>query len=159
MQPTGDLSPLGLIAQRLRRTGVQKSDHRHRALLRARRQRPARRRTAEKRDEFAALHSITSSARASMIGGISRPIALAVLTLITSVNLVGRSIGKSAALAPLRMRSTYIAARLYMSGRLGPYAISPPEFGKRVKRLIVGRRAFIAHSTICERRSSMSGDE
>jgi ABC-type methionine transport system permease subunit len=65
-------------------------------------------------------YSITSSARASMIGGISRPIALAVLTLITSVNLVGRSIGKSAALAPLRMRSTYIAARLYMSGRLGP---------------------------------------
>jgi hypothetical protein len=30
------------------------------------------------------------------LGGISRPIALAVLTLITSVNLVGRSIGKSA---------------------------------------------------------------
>src|SRR2546427_11908892 len=50
----------------------------------------------------------------------SRPIAFAVLRLITSVNLVGRSIGKSAALAPLRMRSTYIAARLYMSGRLGP---------------------------------------
>jgi hypothetical protein len=51
-------------------------------------------------------YSITSSARASMMGGISRPIAFAVLTLITSVNLVGRSIGKSAALAPLRMRST-----------------------------------------------------
>ncbi len=46
-------------------------------------------------------YSITSSARASMMGGISRPIAFAVLTLITSVNLVGRSIGKSAALAPV----------------------------------------------------------
>src|SRR5215831_18766506 len=89
-------------------------------LLRARRERPCSR-AAEKRDELSAPHhSITSSARASMIGGISRPIALAVLTLITSVNLVGRSIGKSAALAPLRIRSTYIAARLYMSGRLGP---------------------------------------
>src|SRR5262249_60525725 len=89
-------------------------------LLRPRRHWP-RRRAAEQRDELATgSHSITSSARASIIGGISRPIAFAVLTLITSVNLVGRSIGKSAALAPLRIRSTYVAARLYMSGRLGP---------------------------------------
>jgi hypothetical protein len=34
-------------------------------LLRARRERPHRRRTAEQRDELAPLHSITSSARAS----------------------------------------------------------------------------------------------
>src|SRR5262245_60566494 len=89
--------------------------------LRASRKRPRGRRAPEERDELAPPdHSITSSARASIIGGISRPIAFAVLTLITSVNLVGRSIGKSAALAPLRMRSTYTAARLYMSGRLGP---------------------------------------
>jgi hypothetical protein len=32
-----------------------------------------------------------------------------------------------------------------MSGRLGPYAINTPELGKRVTRLIVGRRAFMAH--------------
>jgi hypothetical protein len=45
---------------------------------------------AEKRDEIAALHhSMTSSARASSIGGTSRPSALAVLRLITSSNLVG----------------------------------------------------------------------
>ena len=49
---------------RLRGTGVQKSDHRHRALLRTRRERPRSRRAAEKRDELAALHSITSSAKA-----------------------------------------------------------------------------------------------
>src|SRR5262249_27955315 len=101
------------------RPTADKADDRQCRLLRPRRERP-RRRGAEQRDERAPPHSITSSARASMIGGISRPIALAVLTLITSVNLVGRSIGKSAALAPLRMRSMYIAARLYMSGRLGP---------------------------------------
>src|SRR5262249_37217022 len=41
------------------------------ALLRARRERP-RRRAAENRDERAALHSITLSARASTVVGISR---------------------------------------------------------------------------------------
>ena len=39
------------------------------ALLRPRRERPRRRRAAEQRDELAALHSITSSARASSVGG------------------------------------------------------------------------------------------
>ena len=39
-------------------------------LLRARRQRPSRR-AAEQRDELALVHSITSSARASSVGGIS----------------------------------------------------------------------------------------
>ena len=38
-------------------------------LLRPRRQRPSRRRTAEQRDELAPVHSITSSARASSDGG------------------------------------------------------------------------------------------
>ena len=47
------------------------------ALLRARRERP-RRRAAEERDELAALHSITSSARASSEGGTVRPSILAV---------------------------------------------------------------------------------
>src|SRR5262249_20827947 len=75
----------------VRRCAVKKSNHRHRRLLRARRQRP-RGRAAEQRDEIAALHrcnhSITSSARASSVGGISRPSARAVLRLITSSNLV-----------------------------------------------------------------------
>src|SRR5262249_33066721 len=47
-----------------------------------------RRRAVEQRDECAALHlrdhSITSSARASNVGGTSRPRALAILWLITS---------------------------------------------------------------------------
>jgi hypothetical protein len=40
-------------------------------------------RTAEQRDERAPPHSITSSARASSVGGTSRPSALAVRRLIT----------------------------------------------------------------------------
>src|SRR5262245_64851091 len=43
-----------------------------RALLCAGRKRP-RRRAPEQRDELAALHSITSSARARSVGGMSRP--------------------------------------------------------------------------------------
>ena len=76
------------------------------ALLRARGERPRSRRAAEQRDEFAPLHSITSSARASSVGGTSRPSALAVLRLITSSYLVGACTGRSAGFSPLRMRST-----------------------------------------------------
>ena len=52
------------------------------------------------------LHSITSSARASSVGGTSRPSALAVLRLMTSSYLVGACTGRSAGFSPLRMRST-----------------------------------------------------
>src|SRR5262249_36688753 len=84
---------------------VDEADHRHRWLLRARRERPCCR-AAENRDEIAALHSITSSARASSVGGTSRPSAFAVLRLITSSYLVGSWTGNSAGFSPLRMRST-----------------------------------------------------
>jgi hypothetical protein len=46
-------------------------------------------------------YSITSSAMASTPDGMASPSAFAVLRLITSVNLVGCRIGKSAAFAPL----------------------------------------------------------
>jgi hypothetical protein len=49
---------------------------------------------------------ITSSARASTEGGIVRPRAFAVLTLITNSNLVGCSTGRSAGFAPLKSLST-----------------------------------------------------
>src|SRR5260370_29142673 len=48
-------------------------------------------------------HSITSSAVASSIGGISRPSVFAVLRLIAKLNLVGCSKGSSAGLAPSRI--------------------------------------------------------
>ena len=64
-------------------------------------------RAAGQRDELAPPHhSITSSARASSVGGTSRPSALAVLRLITSSYFVGACTGRSAGFSPLRMRST-----------------------------------------------------
>src|SRR5262245_44831432 len=65
-------------------------------------------------------HSITSSARASSDGGIVRPSAFAVLRLMTRSNFVGCSTGKSAGLAPLRILSTYVAARRNKEERLAP---------------------------------------
>src|SRR5262249_35939593 len=108
---------------RVRPTGrgrIDEPDHRHRRLLRTRRERQCRGRAAEQRDELAPVHSITSSARASSVGGISRPSAFAVLRLITSSYLVGACTGRSAGFSPLRMRSTYWAARRYWSIISGP---------------------------------------
>src|SRR5262249_28269205 len=69
-------------------------------LLRARRERP-RSGAAEKRHELAPFHSITSSARASSVGGTSRPSVLAVLRLMISSNLVDWTTGRSAGFSPL----------------------------------------------------------
>src|SRR5262249_46460582 len=63
-------------------------------LLRARRERPHSRRAAENRDERTSVHSITSSARASSVGGTSMPSALAVWRLMTSSYLVGACTGR-----------------------------------------------------------------
>src|SRR5262249_60844717 len=64
----------------------------------------------------ARLHySITSSARASRVGGIRRPSAVAVFTLRTSSSLVGCSTGRSLGLAPFKILSTYTPARRYIS--------------------------------------------
>ena len=62
--------------------------------------------TAKQSNQVAASHSITSSARARRVGGISRPSTLAVFRLISSVNFVGCSIGSIGGLAPLRILST-----------------------------------------------------
>src|SRR5262249_28039592 len=86
--PTELAQPLHKASARLalgkKRGRAQEPDDRQLArLLRARRERP-RRRAAEKRDELAPVHSITSSARASGVGGTWSPSALAVLRLTTS---------------------------------------------------------------------------
>ncbi len=80
-------------------------------LLRARRERPRCRGAANERDERAAVHSMTSSARTSSDVGISRPSALAVVMLMTRSNLVGCSTGMSAGLAPRKILLTISAAR------------------------------------------------
>jgi hypothetical protein len=61
---------------------------------------------AEPHDEFAAPHSITSSARSRNASGIVSPSAFAVVRLMTRSNLVGCSTGMSAGFAPRRILST-----------------------------------------------------
>ena len=65
-------------------------------------------------------YSITSSAIAMTPGGIVSPSALAVLRLITSSNVVGWIIGRSAGLAPLRILPIYTPTCWYAAARLGP---------------------------------------
>jgi ABC transporter substrate binding protein len=98
------------------RTGRRAIGHQHAdaphplTLLRARRERPRGRRPAEERYELAPLdwcdHSITSSAATSSLSGTVRPSILAVWLLMTSSNLVDCTTGRSAGLAPLRIRPT-----------------------------------------------------
>ena len=83
--------------------------HRHRRTIGQRTERPRCRCAAEQRDELAtAAHSITSSARASSVGGMSMPSDFAVLRLMERVR-IGRGLlpleGR-AGLAPLRIRPT-----------------------------------------------------
>ena len=59
----------------------------------------------------AMTYSITSSARASNVGGTSRPIAFATIRLTTRSNLVGCSTGRSAGFAPRKILSTKSPAR------------------------------------------------
>src|SRR5262245_12568704 len=61
-------------------------------------------------------HSITSSARASRAGGMSRPRAFAVRRLTRSSSLVGCSTGKSPGEAPLKILSIIPAALKYRFG-------------------------------------------
>src|SRR5262249_20567403 len=96
------------------------SSHPAGGLLRPRRERPRRRRAAEQRDELAPFHSITSSARASSVGGTVRPSACAVIRLMTSSNFVACSTGRSPGFAPRKILSTYSAARRNMSGTFVP---------------------------------------
>jgi hypothetical protein len=82
---------------------AKKPDARRLRMLPMRPQRPCDRAT-EQSDELTPPHSITSSARASSVGGTSRPSVLAVCKLITNSNLVGCKIGKSAGFSPLSTR-------------------------------------------------------
>src|SRR5262245_62686681 len=113
MQQLHEHRETSLLVCHFRRTAHEHADPPHAlALLRARRERP-RCYAAEERYERASPHSITPSARTKNVSEIARPSALAVLRLTMSSNFVGCSIGRSAGLAPLRMRSTKYAARRY----------------------------------------------
>ena len=69
---------------------------------------------------YSILHLMTLSALARTLGGIVRPICLPVFRLITNSNFVGCSTGRSAGLAPLRILSTYKAARRSKSSTFTP---------------------------------------
>src|SRR5262249_57373069 len=96
------------LARGRRRSRAQETDRRQlRRLLRPCRERPRRHRAAEQRDErAAATHSITSSASSRNGSGMGSPIDFAVLRVTTSSNCVGRSIGRSPGVAPLRILFT-----------------------------------------------------
>src|SRR5262249_2838478 len=97
-------SDTGLYFRIVLRERMQEHDASHAlGALRPRLKRP-RRRAAQQRDELAALHSITSSASARSVAGISRPSAFAVFRLMTNSNLVACITGRSAGFSPLRTR-------------------------------------------------------
>src|SRR5262249_48217161 len=98
----------------------QQTDQRYCSLLRPRRERPRSCSAAEQRDERAALHSITSSARCCKNKGTSTPMALAVWRLITSSNFVGCSTGRSAGFVPCKILCTNAALRRYICGTSAP---------------------------------------
>src|SRR5262249_59455533 len=68
----------------------EKADGRQLRLLRARRERPGDRSAAKQRYELAAVHSITSSARANSVGGISKPSVPASFRMMISSNFLRR---------------------------------------------------------------------
>src|SRR4029077_1066324 len=89
-------------------------------LLRARGKRIYRSRTAKKREEISAFHSITSSARASSVGGTVRPSVFAVFRLRTNSIFTACSTGRSAGLTPRRILPVEMPTRWYASARLLP---------------------------------------
>ena len=88
-----------------RRT-AEEPDHRHRRVLRARRERPRCCRTTEQCDEGTPSHSITSLAAETKSGGSASPSAWAARRLTMKSNCDEALMGRSAGLAPRRMRST-----------------------------------------------------
>src|SRR6516225_5831266 len=94
------------ISVNIRVARMEKSNYGQRRLLRARRERPRDCRAAEQRDERAARHSITSSARSSSVAGTSGPGALAVLGLRPGWGLGGAAPGRPAGFSPLGMGPT-----------------------------------------------------
>src|SRR3984893_16931580 len=108
LQTLHECCETGLCNRTLRACGHHNADVQHSfRLLRTRGERPSDCYCApEERDEFAAVHSMTSSARAMIVGGTVRPSTLAARKLTTRSNLIGACTGRSATFSPFRMRST-----------------------------------------------------
>src|SRR5262249_43160088 len=102
---------------------------------------------------------ITSSARSSSEGATVRPSAFAVLRLTMNSNFVGRSMGRSAGLAPLRIFPVKEPRRRYPSARLGPYAMRQPAtaFSRNIE--IVGSRLVTPRAAKRRPAPDTSGEE
>src|SRR6516225_9779966 len=100
---------------------------------------------------FAHGYLITRSALANTLGGIVRPICLAVLRLMMNSTFVACSTGSSAGFAPFRILSTYLAAPRDCSKGFGPYDMRPPASVNTLSGYIVGNRLLAERSTICVR--------
>jgi hypothetical protein len=74
-------------------------------LLRGCFERPPSSRAADELDELPSSYSITSSARAMTVAGISRPSAFAVFRLMANSKVTGCAMGRSPGLVPLRILS------------------------------------------------------
>src|SRR5437870_3078287 len=88
-----------------------------------------------------------------------RPIALAVLRLITSWNLVGSWTGKSLGFAPSMILAAYEADSRKYSFRLGPYAMTPPASANSRKGEIAGNRFLTVRAAIRGEFKSKIGDD
>src|SRR5829696_6798087 len=108
-------------------------------------------------DDHPPPHSITSSARSRMAGGISSCIALAVLRFTSSSKCVGCSTGISLGRAPLRILSTYHAARALTRSRFGPYDMRPPASAKALCSYTAGNPLAAAKLTTRSRAASKVG--
>jgi len=85
-----------------------------RRLLRMCCKRPCQSNASEQAYEFVSVHSITSSARASSVGGTSRPSALAVCRLMMNSNFVDCNKKGSATREPIVPAKT---STIYLTGR------------------------------------------
>src|SRR5262245_10754145 len=86
-------------------------------------------------------HSMTSSARATIVGDIARPKARAAFRFNANSNAVGCSIASSAGEAPRKMRATKCANRWRNAAMLGPYPSRQPALAMVAHSQLVGRRA------------------
>ena len=98
--------------------------------------------------DIAASHSINSSAATSRPGDTARPSAFAVLRLMTVSYLVGTCTGRSAGLAPRRIRSTYLAAARILIGSVCAVTHQPTGHDEETVRInrgqaVLGRKRDI----------------
>ena len=86
-----------------------------------------------------------------------RPSALAAFRFMSSSNLFGRAIGRSAALAPLNILSTNRAISRYKLARSVPYDISPPASTNSRMPYRAGSFAFAARAVTSARWPTKKG--